>query len=60
MGPPLDQHSYQVVSVDALGAAWSNVPGALTTAGPLQLFLTCTDAPPLTAAQRFYRVKLLP
>ena len=53
-------HTYQVVSVDTLRASWSNLPGALTTAGPLQIFLGYTDAPPPTAAQRFYRVKLLP
>jgi hypothetical protein len=53
-------HAYQVVWADALGATWSNLSGGLTTAGPLQLFLSCTDAPPPAAAQRFYRVKLLP
>ncbi len=53
-------HTYQVVWADALGATWSNLPGALTTAGPLQLFLSCTDAPPPAATQRLYRVKLLP
>ena len=53
-------HSYQVVSAGTLNAAWSNLPGALTTAGPLQLFLSYTDTPPATTTQRFYRVKLLP
>jgi len=53
-------HSYQVVWADALGATWSNLPAGLTTAGPLQLLLSCTDAPPPAAAQRFYQVKLLP
>jgi len=53
-------HTYQVVWADALGASWSNLPAGLTTAGPLQLWLSCTDAPPPIAAQRFYRVKLLP
>jgi hypothetical protein len=53
-------HAYQVVWSNALGTSWSNLPGGLTTAGPLQLFLSCTDAPPPTATQRFYRVKLLP
>ena len=56
----MPRHGYQLVSADGLGATWSNVPGGLTTAGPLQLFLSCTDAPPPTAAQRFYKVKLLP
>jgi hypothetical protein len=53
-------HAYQVVWSNALGTSWSNLPGGLTTAGPLQLFLSCTAAPPPTATQRFYRVKLLP
>ena len=53
-------HTYQVVWADALGATWSNLPSALTTAGPLQLWLSCTDPPPAAATQRFYRVKLLP
>jgi hypothetical protein len=53
-------HTYQVISADALGANWSNVPGAQTTAGPLQLFLSYTDTPPALATQRLYRVKLLP
>ena len=52
-------HAYQVIWADAPGATWSNLPGGLTSAGPLQLFLSCTDAPP-AATQRFYRVKLLP
>jgi len=52
-------HSYQVEWTSALGAAWSNLSGGLTAAGPLQLSLTCTDAPPAAASQRFYRVKLL-
>jgi len=52
--------TYQVVWADALGAAWSNLPAGLTTAGPLQLWLSCTDTPPPAVAQRFYRVKLLP
>ena len=53
-------HTYQVVWADSLAAAWSNLPAGLTTAGPLQLFLSCTDAPLPTVTQRFYRVKLLP
>ena len=53
-------HSYQVISADTLGAGWSsNLPGSITTAGPLQLFLSYTDAPPPTASQRFYRIQLL-
>ena len=47
-------------NVQSLGASWSNLPAGLTTAGPLQLWLSCTDAPPPTAAQRFYRARLLP
>ena len=53
-------HSYQVVWAGGPGATWSNLPGGLTTAGPLQLFLSCTDAPMPTATQKLYRVKLLP
>jgi len=52
--------TYQVVWAAGLGAAWSNLSGGLTTAGPLQLVLSCTDAPPSVASQRLYRVKLLP
>ncbi|HOX55279.1 MAG TPA: carbohydrate-binding protein [Candidatus Paceibacterota bacterium] len=54
-------HSYQVEWTAFLGGAWSNLPGGLTTAGPLQLILSCTDpVPPAAATQRFYRVRLLP
>ncbi|HVM48260.1 MAG TPA: hypothetical protein VMU04_09545 [Candidatus Acidoferrum sp.] len=53
-------HSYQVIWASAPGLAWSNVSGGLTTAGPTQLWLSCTDAPPAGATQRYYRVKLLP
>jgi hypothetical protein len=53
-------HSYQVVCANAPGLTWSNLPGGLTTAGPLQLWLSCTDVPPAAASQRYYRVKLLP
>ena len=54
-------HTYQLVWADALvGATWSNLPSSLTTAGPLQLWLSCTDPPPAAATQRFYRVKLAP
>jgi hypothetical protein len=53
-------HSYQIVWADSLRATWSNLPAALTTAGPLQLFLSYTDTPPPTVTQRFYKVELLP
>ncbi len=53
-------HKYQLVSATALGAAWSNVPGSLSTAGPVQISLNFTDAPPSTVTQRFYKVQLLP
>jgi len=53
-------HAYQVIWAGALGGPWSNLSGGLTTAGPLQLSLGCTDAPPGAAPQRFYRVKLAP
>ncbi len=56
----MPRHMYQVVWCEALGLPWSNLPGGLTTAGPLQLFLSYTDAPPSSANQRLYRVKLLP
>ncbi len=53
--------TYQLVWADTLvGAAWSNLPSSLTTAGPLQLWLSCTDSPPAAVTQRFYRVKLAP
>ena len=52
-------HSYQIAWADSLRATWSNPPAALTTAGPLQLFLSYTDTPPATATQRFYKVELL-
>jgi hypothetical protein len=53
-------HSYQVLWAQTPGAPWSNLPAGLTTASPLQLWLACTDSPPATVSQRFYRVKLLP
>jgi len=52
-------HAYQVVYVDLLACPWSDLPGASNCASPLQLFLACTDSPPPTVTQRFYRVKLL-
>ena len=56
----MPRHNYQIVSADRLGVGWSNLPGSLATAGPLQIFLACTDAPPASVTQRFYKVKLLP
>jgi hypothetical protein len=53
-------HTYQVLAADTFPPSWSNLSGALTTAGPLQLFLSYTDAPPGSATQRFYKIKLLP
>ncbi len=53
-------HSYQLFSANALGAPWISLPGSLSTAGPVQISLTFTDAPSLTVTQRFYKVKLLP
>jgi hypothetical protein len=53
-------YSYQVLYVDSLLNSWSNLPGSSNFAGPLQLNLGYTDAPPVSVTQRFYRVKLLP
>jgi hypothetical protein len=53
-------YSYQVLYADSLLNSWSNLPGASNLAGPLQLNLSFTDAPPVSVTQRFYRVKLLP
>ena len=53
-------HNYQVVYANQFGNSWSNLAGASNTAGPLQLFLSHTDAPPATVPGRFYKVKLLP
>ena len=53
-------YRYQVLYADSLLNSWSNLPGASNLAGPLQLNLSYTDAPPVSATQRFYRVKLLP
>ena len=52
--------TYQLVSTDALGSPWSNVPESTTSAGPLQLYLSYTDIPPSSVTQRFYRIKLIP
>ena len=53
-------YSYQVLYADSLLNVWSDLPGASNLAGPLQLSLSFTDAPPVSVPQRFYRVKLLP
>ncbi|MGO8838699.1 MAG: carbohydrate-binding protein [Limisphaerales bacterium] len=53
-------YSYQVLYAGSLLNSWSNLPGASNLAGPLQLNLGFTDAPPASVTQRFYRVKLLP
>ena len=53
-------HSYQVIYANALSNGWSDLIGASNFAGPLQLILGYTDVIPIAAAQRFYRVKLLP
>ncbi len=53
-------HAYQLLSADVLGAAWVTMPTTLNTAGPAQIFLTYTDAPPATVTQRYYKVKLVP
>ena len=50
-------HVYQLLSAGSLAASWSNAP-AFYTAGPVQLFMACTDAPPPSAGQKYYRVKL--
>ena len=52
--------AYQVQFASHLGGAWSNLPAGSISAGTLQTELNFTDAPPMTAAQRFYRIKLLP
>jgi hypothetical protein len=53
-------HSYQLVFADRLDSSWSNAPASLTAAGPLQLNLSTTDAPPTGTTQRFYKIRLLP
>ncbi len=52
--------TYQVASASNPAILWTNLPNSLTTAGPLQISLTTTDIPPAAAAQRYYKVKLLP
>jgi hypothetical protein len=51
---------YQVIYAGAPGAGWSDLSGASNFAGPLQIVLSYTDAPPMGITQRYYRVKLLP
>ena len=52
-------HSYQAVYADTPGSPWTNLAGSSNLAGPLQLYLTHTDAPPATITQRYYRALLL-
>jgi hypothetical protein len=52
--------AYQLQSADSPGNIWSNVAGLFNDPGLLQTQLNYTDAPPATAVQRFYRIKLLP
>ncbi len=52
--------SYQVVYRDAINGSWSNLPGAVNLAGPLQMILCYTDAPPTNISARFYGIKLTP
>jgi hypothetical protein len=51
---------YQVQYTGALGNAWSSLAGASNDPSRLQLQLNYTDAPSVTATQRFYRIQLLP
>jgi hypothetical protein len=53
-------HSYQVIYGPTSVGPWSNLPGAMISAGALDLYLNWTEAPPVSVGQRFYRVKLLP
>jgi hypothetical protein len=53
-------HNYQLLWADSLSGTWSNLAGGGATAGPMQLFLTITDAPPQSAAHRFYKIRLMP
>jgi hypothetical protein len=52
--------SYQVQYVNSLNGVWSNLVGGSNFAVPPLMILNFTDAPPLGAGQRFYRVELLP
>jgi hypothetical protein len=51
---------YQLQYVGALGNNWSNLAGMSNDPGLLQMQLNYTDAPSVTATQRFYRIQLLP
>ncbi len=51
---------YEVQFVGALGSIWSNLAWASNNPGLLQMQLNYTDAPAVTATQRFYRIQLLP
>jgi hypothetical protein len=50
----MPRHAYQLLSADSLALIIS------ATAGPVQLFISYTDAPPPSVTQRLYRAKLLP
>jgi hypothetical protein len=52
--------SYQVMSAMSPGEGWTDIPGSLTNAGPLQLNLSFDEPFTPSPTQRFYRVKLLP
>ena len=53
-------HSYQILSASAANGPWTNVLSTNISAGPLDVYLSWTEAPPPAVRQRFYRVKLLP
>jgi hypothetical protein len=52
--------TYQLEVASALPAAWSNLPGSVTTAGPLQMELTNLSGLNTNPPARFFRVKLAP
>jgi hypothetical protein len=52
--------SYQVMGASAPGGSWTDIPGSLTNAGPLQLDLGFGEPLAPGATQRLYRIKLLP
>lgn len=51
-------HTYQVVFRNALVSPWSNLTGATSLAGPLQLFLSSTNPVLINPASCFYGIKL--
>ena len=54
------RRNYQVQFADSLPpAAWQDLPGGQTNAGPGQITLSFTDTSAPSATNRFYRVKLL-